>query len=77
MGNNEHNYVHWGTISVASFLTDRWALSLSLRIAGFRGRQGSAQAGGRGLGRARGGAEKGQIDTHGALSGQQLEPFWP
>lgn len=33
MGSNEHNYIHWGTIKAASFLADRWALSLSLPIA--------------------------------------------
>lgn len=70
MGSNEHNYVHWGTISVASFLTDRWALSLSLRIANFTGGRGSAWAGaeiwGRGQGR---GLRKGRQAR--ALSGQQ------
>lgn len=33
MGSNEHNYIHWGTIKAASFLADRWALSLLLPIA--------------------------------------------
>lgn len=71
MGSNEHNYVHWGTISVASFLTDRWALSLSLRIADLTGRQRLSPGWGQ---RSREGA-RGEgwerADRWGALSGQQ------
>ena len=39
MGSNEHNYVHEGTINVASFLTDRWALSPSLPTADYTGKR--------------------------------------
>lgn len=46
MGSNEHNYVHQGTINVASFLTDRWALSLSALIADFPGRRDAWRRGG-------------------------------
>lgn len=50
MGSNEHNYVHWGTINVASFLTDRWALFLSLPVDNFTRRRaaGRRAAGARG-----------------------------
>lgn len=51
MGSNEHNYVHWGTINVASFLTDRWVLALSLCIADFTGSRRSSPGWGRGLGK--------------------------
>lgn len=39
MGSNEHNYVHEGTIIVASLLTDRWALSPSLPTADYTGKR--------------------------------------